>query len=139
MPLSAGGEEVYPGRPASGSGSREVWQGPGSEHMYIPVLGASKATQAILCNDQMIIPPTVTPKIREELGASKDHGRQELEKTVWVIPAVSINLDFVLPIYQLTADVSGSSSMCGAGVKNMVYSFSSWQAFLHGLVQTESQ
>lgn len=68
---------MYPGRAASGSGSREVWQGPDSEHMCIPVLGASKATQAILCNDLMIIPPTMTPDIREELDASKDHGRDK--------------------------------------------------------------
>lgn len=121
MPLSAGGEEVYPGRAASGSGSREVWQRPGSEHMCIPVLRASKATQAILCNDQMIIPPIMTPKIREELDASKDRGRQELEKTVWVIPAVSMNLVLVLHIYRLTAGVSGSSSVRGAGVKNVWY------------------
>lgn len=85
----------------------------------IPVLGASQATQAILCLDQMIIPPTVTPKIREELGASKDHGRRELEKTVWVIPAVSVNLVLILPIHRLTAGVSGTSSMRGAGVKNV--------------------
>lgn len=76
MPLSAGGEEeVYPGRAASGSGSREVWQGPGSEHTCIPVLGALKATQAILCNDQIIIPSTMTPEIREEPDARKDCGR----------------------------------------------------------------
>lgn len=118
MPLAAGGEEeMYPGRDASGNGSREVWQGPGSERRCSPVLGASKATQAILCNDQ-IIPPTVTPKIREKLGASKDHDRQEL-KTVWVIPAVSMNLVLALPIYRLTAGISGSSFMRGAGVRNV--------------------
>lgn len=119
MPLAAGGEEdMCPGRAASGSGSREVWQWPGSEHKCIPVLGASKTTQAILCNDQMIIPPTMTPKIREKLGASKDHERQEL-KTVWVIPAVSMNLGLALPIYRLMAGISGSSFMRGEGVRNV--------------------
>lgn len=67
----------------------------------------------------MIIPPTMTPKIREELGASKDHGKQELEKTVWVIFIVSMNLVLVSPICCLTAGVSGSSAMRGAGVKNV--------------------
>lgn len=119
MPLSAAGEEVYPGRAVSGSGSRRVWQGPVSERMCSPVLEASKATQVVLCNDRMIIPSTMTPKIREELGAHKHHGRQELEKTVWVIRAVSMNLVLVLPIYRLTAGASDSSSMRGAGVKNV--------------------
>lgn len=61
MPLLDAGEEVFPGRAASGSGSSRVGQGPGSKHVCSPVLEASKATQAILCNDQMIIPSTMTP------------------------------------------------------------------------------
>lgn len=88
------------------------------DHNCIPVLGAAKTTQGISCNGQMVIPP-ITPEVRVVLGMSREPGKQKLEKTVWVIPAGALNSVLVLPFYLLTAGISGSSFVHGAGIRNI--------------------
>lgn len=61
----------------------------------------------------MVISSRLTPELME-LGVSRKHGKQNLEKTVWVISAGFLSSVLDLPASQLIAGVAGSFSVWGS-------------------------
>lgn len=83
------------------------------ERKCILDLGPAEATQGVSCDSQM------TSEMTLELGVSRQTGKQKLEKTVWVIPASSLSLVLIFPVYLFRGGISGSFSFVHmAGVIN---------------------